>query len=47
MTASIIDELLARRTVGGRPADLGDDLAFIRAASGRGEHSDPRFPLIV
>ncbi|MXZ52886.1 MAG: hypothetical protein F4Z34_06860 [Acidimicrobiaceae bacterium] len=47
VTASIIDELLARRTVGGRPADLGDNMAFIRAASGRGEHSDPRFPLIV
>ena len=45
--ASIIDELLARRTVGGRPADLSDDLAFIRAASGRGEHPDPRFPLII
>ena len=47
VTAAIIDELLARRTVGGRPADLGDGLAFIRAASGRGPHSDPRFPLII
>ncbi|MXY09498.1 MAG: hypothetical protein F4Z00_17390 [Acidimicrobiaceae bacterium] len=47
VTAAILDELLARRTVAGRPADLDDDLAFIRAASGRGEHSDPRFPLIV
>jgi uncharacterized protein (TIGR03083 family) len=46
-TAAILDELLARRTVGGRPADLGDDLDFIRAASGRSEHPDPRFPLIV
>ena len=47
VTAAILDELLARRTVGGRPSDLDDDLAFIRAASGRGPHPDPRFPLIV
>ena len=47
VTAAILDELLARRTVAGRPADLGDDLTFIRAASGRGEHPDPRLPLIV
>lgn len=46
-TAAILDELLARRTVAGRPADLDDDLAFIRAASGRAEHDDPRLPLIV
>jgi len=44
-TASILDELLARRTVAGRPRDLaGDDLAWIRAASGREQH--PRLPLI-
>jgi uncharacterized protein (TIGR03083 family) len=48
ITAAILDELLARRTVAGRPPDLRpDDRAFIRAASGRGEHPDPRFPLIV
>jgi len=36
ITTAILDELLARRTVAGRPADLTtDDLAFIRAASGR------------
>jgi uncharacterized protein (TIGR03083 family) len=47
VTTQILDELLARRTVPGRPADLvGDDLAFIRAASGRGRHPDPRLPLI-
>jgi hypothetical protein len=46
MTATILDELLARRTVSGRPKDLGDDLAFVRAASGRNEHPDPRLPLI-
>ena len=47
ITAQILDELLARRTVAGRPADLlADDLAFIRAASGRGQHPDPRLPLI-
>ena len=47
MPAAILDELLARRTVAGRPPDLGDDLAWVRAASGRGpEHPDPRLPLI-
>jgi hypothetical protein len=45
-TARILDELLARRTVAGRPPDLRDDLAWVRAASGRAEHSDPRLPLI-
>jgi hypothetical protein len=48
LTAATLDELLARRTVAGRPPDLQqDDLAFIRAASGRGKHADPRFPLII
>jgi hypothetical protein len=46
LTAAILDELLARRTVAGRPADLADDLAWVRAASGRVEHPDPRLPLI-
>jgi hypothetical protein len=46
ITADILDELLARRTVAGRPADLADDLAWIRAASGRGPHDDPRLPVI-
>jgi uncharacterized protein (TIGR03083 family) len=46
-TKSILDELLARRTVPGRPADLDDDVAFIRVASGRAKHTDPRFPLVV
>lgn len=47
VTAAILDELLARRTVAGRPADLGDDLSWIRAASGRGlDHPDPRLPVI-
>ena len=47
-TAAILDQLLARRTVPGRPADLGDDLDWIRAASGRAAspHPDPRLPLI-
>jgi Mycothiol maleylpyruvate isomerase N-terminal domain len=45
-TAAILEQLLARRTVPGRPGDLGDDLAWIRAASGRSEHPDPRLPLI-
>lgn len=46
-TTAILDELLARRTVPGRPSDLGDDVAFIRVASGRAKHTDPRFPLVV
>jgi Mycothiol maleylpyruvate isomerase N-terminal domain len=46
ITASILDDLLARRTVAGRPGDLTDDMAWIRAASGRAEHPDPRLPLI-
>ena len=48
VTATILDELLARRTVAGRPPDLqGDDLGWVRAASGRGPaHPDPRLPLI-
>jgi Mycothiol maleylpyruvate isomerase N-terminal domain len=46
MTAAIFDELLARRTVPGRPADLADDLAWVRAASGRAPHADPRLPLV-
>lgn len=45
-TAAILDELLARRTVAGRPDDLADDLAWVRAASGRAEHPDPRLPLL-
>ena len=45
-TAGILDELLARRTVAGRPDDLADDLAWVRAASGRSPHPDPRLPLI-
>jgi hypothetical protein len=46
MTAAIFDELLARWTVPGRPADLTDDMAWVRAASGRVPHSDPRLPLL-
>ena len=47
MAAEVLDEILARRAVPGRPADLeGDDLAFIRAAAGRGEHPDPRLPVV-
>ena len=46
LTAAILDELLARRTVAGRPADLADDMAWVRAASGRAPHGDPRLPLV-
>ena len=45
-TAALLDELLARRTVAGRPADLADDLAWVRAGSGRSPHPDPRLPLL-
>jgi hypothetical protein len=47
IAAALLEEGLARTRVAGRPADLvDDDLAFIRAASGRGEHPDPRFPIV-
>jgi hypothetical protein len=45
-TAALLDELLARRTVAGRPAGLEDDMAWVRAASGRSPHPDPRLPLL-
>ena len=45
MTAAILDELIARRYVPGRPAGLTDDRAWVRAASGRAPHDDPRLPL--
>ena len=45
-TASILDDLLARRTVGTRPFDLRDDLKWVEAASGRVPHDDNRLPLI-
>jgi uncharacterized protein (TIGR03083 family) len=47
MAAEVLDEVLARRAVPGRPAGLqGNDLAFVRAAAGRGEHPDPRLPVV-
>jgi hypothetical protein len=45
-TAGILDDLLARRTTGGRPAGLSDDLEWILAASGRAPADDNRLPLI-
>jgi Mycothiol maleylpyruvate isomerase N-terminal domain len=45
-TAWILDDLLARRTVGRRPADLSDDLDWIMVASGRAPFDDTRLPLI-
>ena len=47
ITAGILDDVLARRTVAGRPPDLVDDVAWVRAASGRAAHPDARLPLIV
>ncbi|HTA07722.1 MAG TPA: maleylpyruvate isomerase N-terminal domain-containing protein [Streptosporangiaceae bacterium] len=46
VTAAILDDLLARRTVGARPPELADDLDWILAASGRAESADNRLPLI-
>ena len=46
MTAAILDDLLARRTTGRRPAELSDVMDWILAASGRAESSDNRLPLI-
>lgn len=47
IAAEILDDVVARTRVPGRPGDLvDDDLAFIRAAAGRGEHPDPRFPVV-
>ena len=46
VTAAILDDLLARRTVGRRPVDLSDDLQWIEAASDRASHGDNRLPLI-
>ncbi len=46
LTAAILDDLLARRTIAGRPAELADDLDWILAASGRAESGDNRLPLI-
>ena len=47
MAAEVLEEVLARRAVPGRPVDLaGDDLGFIRAAAGRGEYPDPRLPVV-
>jgi hypothetical protein len=45
-TATILDDLLARRTIPGRPAELADDLSWILAASGRAGSGDNRLPLI-
>jgi len=45
-TAAILEDLLSRRTVGQRPPDLADDLAWGLAASGRADHQDNRLPLI-
>ncbi|MEP7023445.1 MAG: maleylpyruvate isomerase N-terminal domain-containing protein [Actinomycetota bacterium] len=45
-TAAILDDLLARRTIAGRPAGLGDDLDWVLAASGRAGSDDVRLPLI-
>ena len=45
-TAGILDALLTRSSEGQRPTDLADDLAWVRAASGRASHPDPRLPVL-
>jgi len=45
IAAATMDELLTRCAVPGRPADLADDVTFLRVATGRRDHPDPRFPL--
>jgi hypothetical protein len=46
VTAAILDDLLARRTLGRRPDALTDDLDWVIAASGRAPFEDTRLPLI-
>jgi len=46
VTAAILDDLIARRTVGTRPPSLADDLEWVLAASGRAPFEDTRLPLI-
>jgi hypothetical protein len=46
MAADLLDALAERTTLVERPGDLGDDLGWIRAASGRSAHSDSRLPLL-
>jgi Mycothiol maleylpyruvate isomerase N-terminal domain len=46
VTAAILDDLLARRTLGQRPDALTDDLDWVIAASGRAPFEDTRLPLI-
>ena len=45
-TVRLLDELLTRSRDGERPPDLHDDAAWLRAASGRAPHPDPRLPLL-
>lgn len=45
-TAAVLDELLARRATGKRPADLSDDRKWLEAAAGRVPHVDQRLPLL-
>jgi Mycothiol maleylpyruvate isomerase N-terminal domain len=45
-TAALLDELLARTRNRPRPSDLGDDLRWVRAATGREPHPDSGLPLL-
>jgi hypothetical protein len=46
-TVRVLDDLLTRGRSGSRPSDLQDDTAWLRAATGRTPHPDPRLPLIT
>jgi hypothetical protein len=45
-TALLFDDLVLRLSDLRRPDDLHDDLLWVRAASGRDHHPDPRLPII-
>ena len=43
---AVAGEILDRRLNGDRPADLGSDLDWVRAGTGRATHADPRLPVV-
>ena len=43
---AVAGEILDRRLDGARPTDLGRDLDWVRAGTGRTAHADPRLPVV-
>lgn len=43
---AVAGEILDRRLDGARPTDLGPDLDWVRAGTGRAPHADPRLPVV-